>query len=100
MPRSYNPQSPHPYGAYFCVVDVDPGRRCQGPALPGHRRLRRARQPDDHRGAIHGGITDGIGMALIEIIAFDEEGDCLGGSLMDYLVPTAVEVPHFERATP
>ena len=47
-------------------------------------------------GQIHGGITDGIGMALMEIIAFDEEGNCLGGSLMDYLIPTALEVPNLE----
>ena len=31
---------------------------------------------------MHGGIVDGIGMALMEMIAFDEEGNCLGGSLM------------------
>jgi aerobic carbon-monoxide dehydrogenase large subunit len=35
-------------------------------------------------------------MALMEMIAFDEDGNCLGGSLMDYLIPTAMEVPHFE----
>ena len=40
-------------------------------------------------GQIHGGLTDGVGMALMELIAFDEEGNCLGGSLMDYLIPTA-----------
>ena len=50
-------------------------------------------------GQIHGGIVDGIGMALMEIIAFDEEGNCLGGSLMDYLIPTAMEVPHFETGS-
>ncbi|GFG53788.1 hypothetical protein MAGR_52290 [Mycolicibacterium agri] len=47
-------------------------------------------------GQVHGGIVDGIGMALMEMIAFDEQGNCLGGSLMDYLIPTAMEVPHFE----
>ena len=40
-------------------------------------------------GQIHGGLTDGVGMALMETIAFDEDGNCLGGSLMDYLIPTA-----------
>ena len=38
-------------------------------------------------GQVHGGLTDGVGMALMELIAFDEEGNCLGGSLMDYLDP-------------
>ena len=32
----------------------------------------------------------------MELIAFDEEGNCLGGSLMDYLIPTALEVPDWE----
>ena len=44
-------------------------------------------------GQIHGGLVDGIGMALMEVIAFDKDGNCLGGSFMDYLLPTAVEVP-------
>jgi carbon-monoxide dehydrogenase large subunit len=35
-------------------------------------------------------------MALMEMIAFDDHGNCLGGSLMDYLIPTAVEVPDWE----
>ena len=35
-------------------------------------------------------------MALMEMIAFDEDGNCLGASLMDYLIPTAVEVPDWE----
>ncbi len=35
-------------------------------------------------------------MALMQIIAFDEEGNCLGNSFMDYLVPSALEVPHSE----
>ena len=47
-------------------------------------------------GQVHGGIVDGIGMALMEMIAFDDDGNCLGGSLMDYLIPTALEVPHLE----
>ena len=47
-------------------------------------------------GQVHGGLTDGVGMALMEIIAFDEDGNCLGGSLMDYLIPTALEVPDWE----
>jgi carbon-monoxide dehydrogenase large subunit len=32
-------------------------------------------------------------MALMEFIGFDEDGNCLGGSFMDYLIPTAMEVP-------
>ena len=47
-------------------------------------------------GQVHGGLTDGVGMALMEMIAFDEDGNCLGASLMDYLIPTALEVPDWE----
>ena len=44
-------------------------------------------------GQVHRGLADGVGMALMQIIAFDEDGNCLGGSLMDYLLPTSVECP-------
>jgi hypothetical protein len=44
-------------------------------------------------GQVHGGLADGVGMALMELISFDEEGNCLSGSFMDYLLPTALEVP-------
>jgi hypothetical protein len=47
-------------------------------------------------GQVHGGLTDGVGIALMETIAFDEAGNCLAGSLMDYLIPTAIDVPDWE----
>ena len=47
-------------------------------------------------GQVHGGLADGIGMALMEVIAFDPDGNCLGGSLMDYLLPTSLECPASE----
>lgn len=94
----YNPSNlTYPYGAYFCVVDIDPGTAVV--------KVRRFLAVDDCgtrinpmiiEGQVHGGIVDGIGMALMEMIAFDEDGNCLGGSLMDYLIPTALEVPHLE----
>ncbi len=91
------PNLTFPFGAYLCVVDVDPGTA--------HVKVRRFVAVDDCgvrinpmivEGQIHGGLTDGVGMALMEQIAFDEDGNCLGGSLMDYLIPTAVEVPDWE----
>ena len=77
---------------------------------PGHRgvKVRRFIAVDDCgtrinpmivEGQIHRGLTDGVGMALMEMIAFDELGNCLGGSLMDYLIPTALEVPDWETGT-
>jgi carbon-monoxide dehydrogenase large subunit len=47
-------------------------------------------------GQVHGGLADGIGMALMESIAFDADGNCLGGSFMDYLLPTSLECPSWE----
>ena len=44
-------------------------------------------------GQIHGGLAEGVGIALMQLIAFDEQGNCLSSSFMDYLVPTALEVP-------
>jgi carbon-monoxide dehydrogenase large subunit len=91
------PNLTFPFGAYVCVVDIDPGtakvtvRRFVAVDDCGTRI-----NPMIIEGQIHGGLTDGVGIALMEMISFDEEGNCLGGSLMDYLIPTAVEVPDWE----
>ncbi len=91
------PNLTFPFGAYVCVVDVDPGtakvtvRRFVAVDDCGTRI-----NPMIIEGQVHGGLTDGVGIALMEQIAFDDEGNCLGGSLMDYLIPTAVEVPDWE----
>jgi carbon-monoxide dehydrogenase large subunit len=94
----YNPPNlTYPFGAYICVVDVDPGT--------GAVKVRRFIAVDDCgtrinpmiiEGQVHGGLADGVGMALMELIAFDEDGNCLSGSFMDYLLPTALEVPAWE----
>jgi carbon-monoxide dehydrogenase large subunit len=94
----YNPPNlTYPYGAYICAVDVDPGT--------GAVKVRRFVAVDDCgvrinpmivEGQIHGGLADGVGMALMQGIAFDEEGNCLGGSFMDYLLPTTMECPSWE----
>ena len=54
-------------------------------------------------GQVHGGVAQGIGGALYEEVLYDEEGQLLNGTLADYLVPTAEEVPVIEvdrRETP
>ena len=94
----YNPPNlTYPFGCYICVVDVDKGT--------GQVKVRRFIAVDDCgprinpmivEGQIHGGLVDGIGMALMQAISFDEDGNCLGGSFMDYLLPTSMEVPTFE----
>jgi CO/xanthine dehydrogenase Mo-binding subunit len=47
-------------------------------------------------GQIHGGVAQGIGNAFYEKLAFSSEGQLLSGSFMDYLLPTALEVPRME----
>jgi carbon-monoxide dehydrogenase large subunit len=47
-------------------------------------------------GQIHGGVAQGIGGAFYERLVYDEAGQLLSGSLMDFLIPTAVEVPEIE----
>jgi aerobic carbon-monoxide dehydrogenase large subunit len=91
------PNLTFPFGAYVCVVDIDPEtakvtvRRFVAVDDCGTRI-----NPMIVEGQIHRGLTDGVGIALMEQIAFDEHGNCLGASLMDYLIPTAVEVPDWE----
>ncbi len=95
---AYNPPNlTFPCGAYICVVDVDAGT--------GQVQVRRFVAVDDCgvrinptivEGQVHGGLADGIGMALMEVIAFDEDGNCLGASFMDYLLPTSMECPSWE----
>jgi carbon-monoxide dehydrogenase large subunit len=94
----YNPENlTYPFGAYICVVDVDPGTA--------QVKVRSFTAVDDCgtrinpmiiEGQVHGGLTDGVAMALMEMIAFDEAGNCLSSSLMDYLLPTALEVPDWQ----
>jgi aerobic carbon-monoxide dehydrogenase large subunit len=94
------PNLTFPFGAYVCVVDVDAGTAAV--------KVRRFVAVDDCgtrinpmivEGQIHGGLTDGVGMALMELVAFDDEGNCLAGSLMDYLIPSAIEVPDWETGS-
>ena len=88
------PEMTYPFGAYICVVDIDPGT--------GQVNIRRYIAVDDCgvrinpmivEGQIHGGLAQAIGTALMEVIDFDEEGNHLSSSFMDYLIPTSMEVP-------
>jgi aerobic carbon-monoxide dehydrogenase large subunit len=49
-------------------------------------------------GQIHGGVAQGIGGAFYERLHFDDSGQLLNASFMDFLMPTAVEVPSIEIA--
>jgi aerobic carbon-monoxide dehydrogenase large subunit len=91
------PNLTYPSGAYICVVDVD--------AETAEVKVRRFIAVDDCGvrinpmivdGQVMGGLAEGVGIALMELISFDEQGNCLNGSLMDYLIPTALECPDWE----
>ncbi len=91
------PNLTYPFGSYICVVDIDAGT--------GQVHVRRFVAVDDCGniinpmivdGQIHGGLSMGLAPALYEEISYDEAGNCLGGSFIDYLVPTAVETPNWE----
>jgi carbon-monoxide dehydrogenase large subunit len=98
------PNMTYPFGTYAVVVDVDKGT--------GQVKVRRMVAVDDCgvrinpmivEGQIHGGLTEGFGIAFMELITFDDEGNCIGSNFMDYLLPTAWESPKFElgeTATP
>src|SRR5438876_8138576 len=47
-------------------------------------------------GQVHGGVAQGLGAALLEEIVYNEHGQLLSGTLMDYVVPSACEVPWME----
>jgi aerobic carbon-monoxide dehydrogenase large subunit len=93
------PNLTYPFGSYICVVDIDKGT--------GEVKVRRFVAVDDCgniinpmivEGQIHGGLTMGLAPALYEEISYDEYGNILGGSFIDYLLPTAVETPKWETA--
>lgn len=95
-----------PFGAQLAVVDVD--------IETGAARLRDLYACDDagrilnpmiFDGQRHGGIAQGISQALYEQFVYDEDGNPLTATLMDYVLPTAADLPSFtlahqETATP
>jgi carbon-monoxide dehydrogenase large subunit len=93
------PNLTFPFGAYIAVIDIDRGT--------GEVKVRRFLAIDDCgtvinpmivEGQIHGGLTMGLAPALYEQIWYDPDGNMHGGTLMDYLVPTAMETPSWETA--
>ena len=86
-----------PAGAYVCEVEVD--------KETGETRVVGFTAVDDFgkvinpmivEGQVHGGLTQGIGQALIEACRFDSGGQLVSGSLMDYCLPRAEDVPSFK----
>jgi aerobic carbon-monoxide dehydrogenase large subunit len=86
-----------PYGLHLAAVEVDVGTggiRIDRYAVAYD--IGRAINPQLVHGQIVGGAAQGIGGALLEELAYDESGQLVSGSFMDYLIPTAGEVPPVE----
>ena len=86
----------YPAGAYACEVEVDPDT--------GKVSIERFSAADDFGniinpmivdGQVHGGLAQGIGQALLEHCVYDENGQLLTGSFMDYAMPRADDVPFY-----
>jgi carbon-monoxide dehydrogenase large subunit len=91
------PACTFPFGTHICVVDVDPET--------GKVKILRYVAVDDVGpvvnpmivdGQLHGGIAQGIGQALFEEAIYDADGQLRSGSLMDYALPKADDLPNFE----
>ena len=87
----------YPFGAHISIVEVDPET--------GEIDLQRYVAIDDCGniinpmlvdGQVHGGIAQGLGQAMYEGAVYDENGQLLTGSFMDYAIPKATQVPRFE----
>ncbi|MEA2300684.1 MAG: aerobic carbon-monoxide dehydrogenase large subunit [Solirubrobacteraceae bacterium] len=87
----------YPFGAHACVVDVD--------AETGRIDVSRYVAVDDCgpainplliEGQVHGGIVHALGQALYERIHYDENGQLVTGTFLEYCIPSAADVPSFE----
>ncbi len=88
-----------PFGTHVCVTEVDPDT--------GNVEIVRYVCVDDCGrvinpmivdGQVHGGVAQGIAQALFEEGVYDETGQLISGSMMDYAVPTATQLPAFETS--
>ena len=91
------PNFTFPFGAHLAVVEVDPAT--------GHVDLTRYVAVDDCgpqinpvivEGQVHGGVVQGIGQALWEEAVYDEAGQLVTGSMLDYALPRADALPEIE----
>ncbi|MGH2788761.1 MAG: xanthine dehydrogenase family protein molybdopterin-binding subunit [Actinomycetota bacterium] len=84
----------HPYGAHAAVVKVDRETgACDVERLILGFDVGRAVNPMLVEGQLHGGAMQGLAGALFEQFVYDDEGNPLATSFMDYLMPTAAEAP-------
>jgi aerobic carbon-monoxide dehydrogenase large subunit len=87
----------YPFGCHISMVEID--RKTGEPTL-----LKLVAVDDAGRlinpliveGQIHGGLAQGIGQAMIEEVVYNEDGQLVTGSFMDYAIPRATDFPRFE----
>ena len=93
----YDPSNfTYPAGAYACEVEVDPDTgkvTIEGFAAADD--FGNVVNPMIVEGQVHGGLAQGIGQALLENCAYDEDGQLLSASYMDYAMPRADDVPFY-----
>ncbi|MGB7860332.1 MAG: xanthine dehydrogenase family protein molybdopterin-binding subunit [Acidimicrobiia bacterium] len=91
------PNATWPFGSHLAMVEVD--------ANTGDVKILKYITVDDCgnvvnpmivAGQVHGGVTQGIGQAMFEEAIYDSDGNMLTGSLLDYPIPTAADLPFFD----
>jgi len=92
------PPSAFPNGCHICEVELDP----ETGAIAVDRYTAVGDfgtivNPMLVEGQIHGGVTQGLGQAVAEEVVLDAGGQCLTGSLMDYCIPRAADLPEMKK---
>ncbi len=86
----------YPSGAYGCEVEVDPETgKVTVLGFTAADDFGNIINPMIVEGQVHGGLAQGIGQAMIENCAYDDDGQLLSGSYMDYAMPRADDLPMF-----
>ena len=86
-----------PAGTYICEVEVDPGTgKTSFVNFVAADDFGRLINPMIVEGQVHGGLTQGIGQALLEGAVYDDSGQLVTASFMDYAMPRADDVPSYQ----
>jgi carbon-monoxide dehydrogenase large subunit len=87
----------YPSGTYVCEVEVDPETGVVDiVAFTGVDDVGRVINPMIVEGQVHGGVAHGVGQALLEQALYDDTGQLLTGTYMDYCMPRASDLPSFK----
>ena len=88
--------STYPNGCHVCEVEIDPDTGVvEVVKYTSVNDFGTIINPLMVEGQVHGGVVQGIGQALMEMTVYDEEGQLLTGSYMDYAMPRASDAPDF-----